>query len=412
MIKWLSMLLGWILLDLIWWRVADRRVRPWRHARAWRAGIAGFILLQAAFVAILFVGTLFEHVPDVRPIYWPVCAYIWHLFLLPASILTYLITRGLGLLKKKTPPFEPKSPSQSRLTRREALAAMGVALPPLITAGIGVPGTLGLGQFRVREVTLKLPNLPIDLDGLTIAQVTDLHIGRFLPEGTPERIAEATNAMKADLVVFTGDLLDATCEKQSPGMDFLKLLDPRGGMVMIEGNHDVMHGAFWFEKEYKNAGWPLLLDESKVFKLPGRVTPVQMLGITWGELKLGSEIGQWGKAGKLMHRHPTDEAMAASIRQVASQRIDGAFPILLAHHPHALDPAAEAGLPLVLSGHTHGGQIMLTKNIGAGPLRFKYWAGEYQKGASKLFVNNGVGNWFPLRVNAPSEIVKLVLRRG
>ena len=180
---------------------------------------------------------------------------------------------------------------------------------------------------------------------------------------------------------------------------------------MIEGNHDVMHGAFWFEKEYKNAGWPLLLDENKVFKLPGRVTPVQMLGISWGELRLGSEIGQWGKAGKLMHRHPTDEAMAASIQRVAAQRIDGAFPILLAHHPHALDPAAEAGLPLVLSGHTHGGQIMLTKNIGAGPLRFKYWAGEYEKGGTKLFVNNGVGNWFPLRVNAPSEIVKLVLRR-
>jgi len=411
MIKWLGMLLGWFLIDLIWWKVADRRVRAWRRARVWRIALAVFILLEAAYVANLFIGSIFEHVPDVRPIYWPVTAYIWHLFLLPASILSYLITKGIGLLKRKpNPPETP--PTESRPTRRQVLASMGVALPPLITAAIAVPGTLGLGQFRVREVTLKLRGLPVDLDGLSIAHVTDLHIGRFLPEGTPQRIAEATNALQADLVVFTGDLLDGSCEHQQPGMDFLKLLDPRGGLVMIEGNHDVMHGAFWFEKEYKNAGWPLLLDESKVFKLRGRVTPVQMLGITWGELRIGSEIGEHGKSGKLMHRHPTDEAMAASIQRVAAQRIDGAFPILLAHHPHALDPAAEAGLPLVLSGHTHGGQIMLTKNIGAGPLRFKYWAGEYEKGGTKLFVNNGVGNWFPLRVNAPSEIVKLVLRRA
>ena len=79
-----------------------------------------------------------------------------------------------------------------------------------------------------------------------------------------------------------------------------------------------------------------------------------------------------------------------------------AFPILLAHHPHTLDPAAEAGLPLVLSGHTHGGQLMLTKNVGFGPMMFRYWSGEYTKGPSKLVVSNGVGNWFPVRANAPA----------
>jgi predicted MPP superfamily phosphohydrolase len=416
MIKWFGMLLGWILLDLLWWRGADRRIRSFKYARAWRGMLAIFMASQLAYLAVLFVGSIFEHVPDIKPIYWPVCAYIWHLFLLPGSILAYLIEKGIGAVRKAVRCTDPEladktSVSSGRLTRRQALSAIGVALPPLITAGIAVPGTLGLGRFRVREVTLKLPTLPADLDGLTIAQVTDLHIGRFLPAGTMERVADATNAMGADLVIFTGDLLDGTCEKQAPGLEFLRRLDPRAGLAMVEGNHDVMHGADWFEKEFRDAGWPLLLDENKLFKVPGRQTPVQMLGIAWGELKLGSEIGQWGKGANMMHRHPTDEAMAASVQHVAAQRIDGAFPILLAHHPHALDPAAQAGLPLVLSGHTHGGQIMLTKNIGAGPLRFKYWAGEYEKGPTKLFVNNGVGNWFPLRVNAPSEIVKLILRR-
>ena len=97
---------------------------------------------------------------------------------------------------------------------------------------------------------------------------------------------------------------------------------------------------------------------------------------------------------------------------LAQQRGD-AFPILLAHHPHAFDPAAAAGIPLTLAGHTHGGQLMLTNSIGFGPQMYRYWSGPYRKddGAS-LVVSNGVGNWFPLRINAPAEIIHLTLRRG
>ena len=89
-----------------------------------------------------------------------------------------------------------------------------------------------------------------------------------------------------------------------------------------------------------------------------------------------------------------------------------AFPILLAHHPHAFEPAAEAGIPLTLSGHTHGGQLILTKTVGFGPLMYRYWSGEYAKGDSRLVVSNGVGNWFPIRTNAPAEIVHITLRRA
>jgi predicted MPP superfamily phosphohydrolase len=88
-----------------------------------------------------------------------------------------------------------------------------------------------------------------------------------------------------------------------------------------------------------------------------------------------------------------------------------AFPILLAHHPHAFDPAAAAGIPLTLAGHTHGGQLMLTDTLGFGPAMFRYWSGEYRKGDNALVVSNGVGNWFPLRINAPAEIIHLTLRR-
>jgi predicted MPP superfamily phosphohydrolase len=98
--------------------------------------------------------------------------------------------------------------------------------------------------------------------------------------------------------------------------------------------------------------------------------------------------------------------------RLLAKRQPDAFPILLAHHPHAFDLAAEAGVPLTLSGHTHGGQLMLSRKLGFGPLMYRYWSGLYARGNSQLLVSNGVGNWFPLRVHAPAEIVHVTLRRA
>src|SRR5690606_5613321 len=107
----------------------------------------------------------------------------------------------------------------------------------------------------------------------------------------------------------------------------------------------------------------------------------------------------------------SEDAIAASMEELLRLRDPDAFPILLAHHPHAFDPAADAGLPLVFAGHTHGGQLMVNANFGFGPAMFRYWSGIYRKENSTLVVSNGVGNWFPLRTAAPAEILHLTLRR-
>ena len=90
------------------------------------------------------------------------------------------------------------------------------------------------------------------------------------------------------------------------------------------------------------------------------------------------------------------------------QRDPKAFPIVLAHHPHAFDFADE--FPLMLSGHTHGGQLMLAEDVGFGPWMFRYWSGEYRKPDRALVVSNGTGNWFPVRINAPAEVIHLTLK--
>jgi predicted MPP superfamily phosphohydrolase len=277
---------------------------------------------------------------------------------------------------------------RATFTRRQALfAAASVAVPPLLT-GVGV--TVGMRQlphFRVRRIELALRSLPAELDGVTIAHVTDVHIGRFTRQHMLPAIADATNALKADLVLLTGDLIDLSLADLPAGIDFIRKLDPRSGLFMCEGNHDLIENPYAFESRVRQAGLPLLLDEAQELTLRGRT--VQVLGATWGR---------------------GDSAHVGAVSRMLRLRRPDAFQILLAHHPHAFDPAAAVGIPLTLAGHTHGGQLMLNERLGAGPVMFRYWSGAYRHDDAALVVSNGVGNWFPLRINAPAEIVHITLR--
>jgi hypothetical protein len=97
------------------------------------------------------------------------------------------------------------------------------------------------------------------------------------------------------------------------------------------------------------------------------------------------------------------------MKALLEKRDPSAWPVLLAHHPHAWDFAGD--IPLTLSGHTHGGQLMLNEALGAGPVMFQYWSGIYRKNDRALAVSNGVGNWFPIRTAAPAEILHITLKR-
>jgi hypothetical protein len=399
-----------------WWREADRRLRRTGGGRTLRGVLSLFMAAQFAYLLWIVLGEFIEDLSDWRPIWLPMGAYVWNVLLLPAGCLWFLIGSGWGRWTKRPSVRRavdaiPDAPD-AQLSRRQVLAAAAVAAPPLISILATRRAMSQMGEFRIRSIELNVPGLPVDLNGLTIAHVTDLHIGRFMPPHLTAAMADAANSLDCDLIAFTGDLIDASQKRLAPGIDFMRRLRPKSGMAMIEGNHDVVRNAAWFEAGIRDAGLPLLLDETMRFRVPGRPTPVQFLGTTWGELKSGVELKRHGKERNYWFREYGEEARDASVRHVASMREPAAFPILLAHHPHAFDAAAAAGLPLVLSGHTHGGQIMLTQNIGAGPLRFRYWSGLYRKPGSRMFISNGIGSWFPLRVNAPSEIVKITLVRG
>jgi predicted MPP superfamily phosphohydrolase len=167
----------------------------------------------------------------------------------------------------------------------------------------------------------------------------------------------------------------------------------RYGSYLIEGNHDLIENPAEFERRVRASGIPFLLDEAQTISVRG--VPLQLLGLSWTRAHADRDV-----------------AIGAAVDRLLQLRQPDVFPILMAHHPHAFDAAAKAKLPLTLSGHTHGGQLMLNEREGFGPALFHYWSGLYRRGESSLVVSNGVGNWFPLRINAPAEIIHLTLERA
>ncbi len=289
------------------------------------------------------------------------------------------------------------------VSRRSFLRTAAAMTPPLVTTVATAASMPQLTQFRVRRLTINLPTLPASLDGMTIAHVSDVHVGRFTHGRILDRIVAATNELNADLVLLTGDLINDSLAYLDEALDLAKRFNPNRGVAMCEGNHDLIESRTEFERRTRASGIPLLINESMTVRV--RNEPIQLLGLRWGRATIGG-------AGGTRRENSGDDAIRSSMDAVLAQLRGDAFPILLAHHPHAFDPAAAAGIPLTLAGHTHGGQLMLTRTIGFGPRMYRYWSGLYTKPSGSLVVSNGVGNWFPLRINAPAEIVHITLRRG
>ena len=384
-------------LNGIWW-VGSARLT---NRTALRRLIALFMGAQLVGLAWLFSGRL-SHTGWDRwlPKFAIAALFIWHTLILPlllalmvAALPIWLLRAALHFFKRPRAAPAKSSDDQTTWSRRQFLGFAAAVAPPLCTLSLTTLAMNQLNQFRVRRFILPLRDLPRDLDGMTIAQVSDMHVGRFTSGRVLREMVGAVNDLRTDLVLLTGDLINDALEDLDAGLELVRALQGRFGSYLIEGNHDLIENGSEFERRVKASGVPFLLNESTVVSVRG--APLQLLGLSWTRT--------WENR---------DEAIASSVRQLLRQRQSDAFPIFLAHHPHAFDAAAKASMPLTLSGHTHGGQLMLNDQSGFGPALFRYWSGLYSRGESKLIVSNGVGNWFPLRINAPAEIVHLTLIRA
>ncbi len=381
-------------LDLIWWILLARLTNHYG-----RIVIAIFMLAMiVGLVAIIAARMSRTGWDRLVPKFAVSTIFIWHfiglglLTLIAVVAVPFFIGHKIFSRQSNKPPVAMSDPSS--WNRREFLRLGAAILPPVFTLTLAGVAMSQLNRFRVRRFVLSVPTLPSELDGLTIAHVSDIHVGRFTNDGVLKKMVSTVNELQADLVLLTGDLINDALADLDTGLNLVRQMQSRFGLVTIEGNHDLIENPREFERRVRASGIPFLLDQSITLDIRGH--PVQLLGLSWTRV----------------HGPDRDAAIATAVERLLLQRDPNAFPILLAHHPHAFDAAADGGIPLVLSGHTHGGQLMLNEQQGFGPALFRYWSGLYERNSSKMIVSNGVGNWFPLRVNAPAEIVHITLRRA
>ena len=406
--------------DAFYWWWADGRLRPLRRAGLWRSILA--VLVGGQFLVLCWWILLPWTLRGLGGTLWvPLTAwlYVWHLLVLPLTVICLLlgycgwgVGTGLGWLLGRQcaeatrdiacPASEegsqPSEPAPLVSTRRQFLGAAAAMVPQGVLGVSLAAATTQATGFRVRRFSLAFAELPRALDGVTIAHLSDTHSGRFVREAQLERIAQATLDLDTDLVVFTGDLIDFNLADLPPAVSMLRQIQKRRPLAMCVGNHDLFEGAGTFRHRLRTAELPLLEDERASFTLRGE--RLDVLGLDWGTPQ--------------NPRNNNEEVQQRHMARALAQQSVSTFSILLAHHPHAFNMAAPGGIPLTLAGHTHGGQLMLSDRLGAGSVMFDYWSGLYEKegGRRKLVVSNGVGNWFPLRINAPAEIVHLTLRRA
>jgi predicted MPP superfamily phosphohydrolase len=254
-------------------------------------------------------------------------------------------------------------------------------------------------DFVVREETVRIPALPVDLDGFRIANLGDVHIGRFIDAKELNRGISTINEQKIDLLAVTGDLVDDVTQLES-AMRVLERSNASYKTVAILGNHEEMGDLSKILSIYgqHKARISLLVNES--------------IAITRGVATLhivGVDFPMNPKRGHMLPRADENAAMSARA-EVAFTGLGAHDTILaLSHHPAFFPFAAAHGAQLTLASHTHGGQL----RVFGRPLidAYPYLQGPYRLEDSHLDVSAGFGHWLPIRFGVPREIVIVTLRR-
>ncbi len=267
-------------------------------------------------------------------------------------------------------------------------------------AGITSVAVAGLTAFSIRhaarqpivkQVDVVLSKLPRAFQGYTIVQITDLHVGLTLGRAWLEQVVARVNALRPDLIAITGDVMDGSVERLRDDVAPLGALRASDGVYCVTGNHEYYSGVTRWIPELEALGIRVLRNT--------RVT----LSRGGGHLDLAG-VDDFNAKG-MAPGHGPDMAMALADRPPDREVV------LLAHQPRAVYEAATRDVGLVLSGHTHGGQIWPWHHFVG--LQQPYRAGLHRHGPrTQVYVSEGTGYWGPpMRLGTTGEITRIVLHK-
>ena len=289
------------------------------------------------------------------------------------------------------------------LPRKYYLKVISV-LTLLIWGLVGYGYFVGFEQLEIREIEYACSDLPEAFDGYRIVQFSDAHVGTYTGsrQWLLQRAVDTINALRPDIIVFTGDLQNVYPEELDAQIPFLRQLHAPDGVMSVLGNHDyaIYQDCDEAQKQRSNKhtiqaerqmGWTLLLNENRIIRRDSDSIVVAGME-NWGTVK----------------RMPRRGNVKKSLMGIS----DSAFVVMMQHDPtcwrEKILPECKA--QLTLSGHTHGGQVSL---LGLSPASLSYdeWGGVYEQDGRTLIVSTGLGALIPFRLGMPGEIVVITLRK-
>ena len=263
-------------------------------------------------------------------------------------------------------------------------------------------------NYQIRRIEIPLANLPDALDGMKIAQLSDIHLSGYISREDVRRAVDMANDLAPDLSVVTGDFITGASDPLADCIEEIRKLSAPLGIYGCNGNHEIYAKAEdEAERLFGQAGMKLLRKENALINFQG--AQLNLIGVDYQR-----ERGPGGK------RIQTLAGVDSLVRRDMPN-------ILLSHNPNSFNRAAELGIELSLAGHTHGGQVQVEiLDHRLSPARFitNYIAGLYTRpsgvGAtanpakkSQLYVNRGLGTvGAPVRLGVPPEITLITLRRA
>ena len=289
----------------------------------------------------------------------------------------------------------------SNITFKKAFTTglLALFIPPLVMA---YGAWIGRERPQLKEVELRLENLPESFDGYRLVQISDIHARSYANrQKSLQRIVGIINNQNPDLIAFTGDIITLDASELESIKEILKELKAKDGIVAVVGNHDYgiysdpahkrPSGEILSDviKEEKTMGWNVLMDEN--MKISRNQDSIAVVGV--------------------QNTSPSSHFPSKGNLNKASEGTEGMFRILLTHDPmHWEAEILGKDYPLTLSGHTHAMQFSL---LGWCPSRyiFKQYCGLYSEGQQHLYVNIGLGETIlPFRIGTPPEITLITLR--
>lgn len=359
-------------------------------------GISSIALLKYSlddwppFLKVYFIGGLFTYIVSL---------------LLPIIFLFIAdIVKWIEMLFKKKDVNRTDNIKGNEVTRRKFIVNTGLSL-----GGIAL-GTMGFGMihgnynFKIWRHQLKVSRASQALKGLRIVQISDFHLGTWVSKTPLEEAVKYINDLQADLIFFTGDLVNSQTAEAFPFQKELSKVKAKLGVYASLGNHDYGHYHNWADQAeeeknwadllgfYENMDWKLLRNESETIEIQGSV--INVIGVeNWSKNPRFPRIGDLDEA---IRNNPTAE-----------------LNLLLSHDPtHWSEKVIHSNTPIdiTFSGHTHGFQFGIESSLfrwSPAQYIYKHWAGIYQNKESEIYlnVNRGIGAiGFPGRVGIKPEI--------